>query len=67
MFEDLEGGILEYELVEKFLANIKKELGRGNKEIVKIIELRRLEQESKMIEEFVQEFRKAARKSGYEG
>lgn len=67
MLEDLEGGILEYELVEKFLANIKKELGRGNKEIVKIIELRRLEQESKMIEEFVQEFRKAARKSGYEG
>ena len=66
VLEDLEGRLLEYESVEEFLADIKKEFRGGDKELVKVAELRRLEQGSKMMEEFVQEFRRAARGSGYE-
>ena len=36
------------------------------KELVKVAELKRLEQEGKTIEEFIQEFRRAVRGSGYE-
>ena len=65
MLEDLEGGLLEYEMVGEFLADIKKEFGREDEELVKVAELKRLEQREKMIEEFVQEFRRAAKESGY--
>jgi len=34
---------LEYETVEEFLAEIRKEFGEGDKELVKVAELRRLE------------------------
>ena len=57
--------MLEYKTVRKFLADIKREFGRGNEESVKVTELKRLEQRSRMIEEFVQEFKKVARESGY--
>ena len=67
VLEDLERGLLEYETIGEFLADIKKEFGGGNKELVKVTELQRLEQGSKMMEEFVQEFRRAAKGSGYEG
>ena len=43
MLKDLEGGLLEYEMVGKFLANIKKKFGGGDKKAVKIAELKRLE------------------------
>ena len=65
MLEDLEGGLLEYETTGEFLANLKKEFGGGDEETVKIAELRRLKQGERMIEEFVQEFRRAARGSRY--
>jgi len=65
--EDLEVGILEYEIAGEFLTNIRKEFGEGDKESTKIAELKRLEQGGKTIEKFVQEFRRAARGSGYEG
>jgi len=63
---DLKAEILEYETVGEFLANLKKEFGK-EEETVKVTELRRLEQEEKIIEEFIQKFRRAARESGYEG
>jgi len=63
----LEAGELEFETVGKFLAEIKKEFGEGEKESVKAAELRKLEQGGRTIEEFVQEFKRAARGSGYEG
>ena len=66
MLEDLEGGLLEYKTVGKFLADIRKEFGRGDEELVKVVELKRLEQRGKMMEEFVQKFRRAARRSMYE-
>ena len=67
VLEELEAGELEFKTVGEFLAEIKKEFGGGEKESVKAAELRKLEQEGKMIEEFVQEFKRAARESGYKG
>jgi len=67
ILEDLEVGILEYKTASEFLADLKKEFGRGNKKVVKVAELRRLEQEEKTIKEFVQEFRRAVRGSKYKG
>jgi len=54
--EDLEGGQLEYEIAGEFLADIKKKFEGEDKEIVKVTELKKLEQEGKTMEEFVQEF-----------
>jgi len=65
--EELEAGEMEYETVEEFLMSLKKEFSGGEKESVKAAELRKLEQEGRTMEEFVQEFKRAARESGYEG
>ena len=59
-------GEMEYETVEEFLTNLKKKFGGGEEESVKAVELRKLEQGERMMEEFVQEFKRAARGSGYE-
>jgi len=66
MMEELESGEVEYELVEEFLTCLKKEFGGGEDESVKAAELRKLEQGGKTMEEFVQEFKRAAGGSGYE-
>ena len=63
--EDLKEGLLEYEIVGEFLANIKREFEGGDKEIVKVAELKKIEQGERTIEEFVQEFRRAAKGSRY--
>jgi len=64
--EELEAGEIKYETVEEFLTSLKKEFG-GEEESVKAAELRKLEQEGKTIEEFIQEFKRAARGSEYKG
>jgi len=61
----LEGKLLEYETVGKFLADIRKKFRGEDEESVKVTELRRLEQGSRIMKEFVQEFRRVARESGY--
>jgi len=53
VLEDLEVEVLEYETVEEFLANIKKEFRRRDEKIVKVTELKNLEQKEKTIKEFV--------------
>ena len=65
--EELESGELEYETTEEFLTCLRKEFGGGEEELVKAAELRKMEQGGKTMEEFVQEFKRAARGSGYEG
>ena len=60
MLEELKMGELKFETVKEFLAEIKKEFGGEKEESVKVAELR------KMMKEFVQEFKRAARRSGYE-
>ena len=62
----METGEREYETVGEFLTALKKEFGRGEEESVKVAELRKLEQGGRMMEEFVQEFKRVARGSRYE-
>ena len=50
-----------------FFTILKKEFGGGEEESVKAVELRRMEQGGKTIEKYVQEFKRTARGSGYEG
>ena len=66
VLEELEAEELEFKTVGEFLVEIKKEFGEGKEELVKAVELRKLEQEGKTMEEFVQEFKRTARESGYE-
>ena len=67
ILEDLEKELLKYETAGEFLADIRKEFGGEDKETVKVVELKRIEQEGKTIEKFVQEFRRVAEGSRYEG
>ena len=67
VMEELEVEEMEYEMAEEFLTAVKKEFGGGEEEAVKAAELRKLEQGGRTMEEFVQEFKRAARGSGYEG
>ena len=57
---------MEYETAGEFLAEIKREFRGEDEEIIKVAELKRLEQRGKTIKKFVQEFRRAARESRYE-
>ena len=66
MLEELEAGELEFETVGEFLAEIKKEFGGEEEESVKAAELKKLEQGRRMMEEFIQEFKRAMRGSKYE-
>ena len=66
ILEDLERELLEYETVEEFLADIKKEFRGEDEESVKVADLKKLEQRGKMMEEFIQEFKRTARGSSYE-
>jgi len=66
MMEELEAEEMEYETVEEFLTALKREFGRGKEESVKAAELRKLKQGGRIMKEFVQEFKRAARESGYE-
>jgi len=53
VLEVLEASILEYRIAGEFLVDIKKKFGGGDKETVKVTEFKRLEQEVKIMEEFV--------------
>ena len=63
--ENLKEEMLEYELVEEYLAAIKKEFRGGEEESVKVAELKKLEQGGRIMEEFVQKFKRAVRGSRY--
>jgi len=52
---------------EELFTKIQQEFGEFNEESRKVDELRVLEQGGKTVDEYVQEFRRAARGSGYEG
>jgi len=67
VLEELESGEMEYETAEEFLTTLKKEFGGGEEKSVKAAELRKLEQGGRTMEGFVQEFKRAARESGYKG
>ena len=67
IMDEIEVGEVEFESVEEFFTCLKKEFGGGEEESVKAAGLRKLEQGGKTMEEFMQEFKRAARGSGYEG
>ena len=64
VMEELKTGELEYEIAEDFLMSLRKKFGGGEEESVKAAEL---EQGGKIMEEFIQEFKRAVRGSRYEG
>ena len=53
VLKDLEDGVMEYESVGEFLMTIKKEFGGRDEELVKVVELKKLEQGGRIMEEFV--------------
>jgi len=66
IMEYLESRILSYIIVEKFLSDLKEEFGEGDDKTMKVAKLKKVEQGGKTMEEFVQEYKRAARKSEYE-
>jgi len=58
---------LSYAIVREFLSDLKEEFDEEDDKIMKVVELKKLEQGSKTMEKFVQEFRRIARGSRYEG
>ncbi len=64
--KNLESRSLSYTMVGEFLLDLKEEFDRRDNETMKMARLKKVEQESKTIEEFIQEFRRAMRESGYE-
>ena len=67
IMEELKAGEVEFESVGEFLAEIKREFREGDEESVKVAELKKIEQGGRTMEEFVQDFKRVARGSGYEG
>ena len=53
VIEELEAGEIEHETVEEFLTSLKKEFGGEEEKSVKAVELRKLEQEGRTMEEFI--------------
>jgi len=54
----LEAGEVEYESAGDFLAEIKKEFGGGDEKSMKVAELKKIEQGSRIMKEFVQDFKR---------
>jgi len=67
VMEEITTGEIEFETVGEFLAKIRKEFGGGDEESVKVAELKKIEQGERTMEEFVQDFKRTARGSDYEG
>ena len=61
--EDLESKILSYVTVREFLSDLKEEFGRGNNKMIKVAKLKKVEQRSRTIDRFVQEFMQVVRES----
>ena len=51
--EDLESGNLSYATVEEFLSDLKQEFSGGDGEMMKVAELKKIEQGSRTMKEFV--------------
>ena len=56
LLKNLESGKAKFGSAGEFLLELKKEFGGENKESIKVVELKRIEQGEKIIEEFIQEF-----------
>jgi len=67
VMKELETGEIEFKSAGEFLAEIRREFGEEDEKSVKVAELKKIEQGGRTMEEFVQDFKRVARGSGYEG
>jgi len=65
--DELAKGELEVETVEQLFSKIRNDFGETSEEERKIEQLRTIEQGSRTCDEYVQEFKKNTRESGYKG
>ena len=65
--DEIEKRTSEVEIMEELFEKMREEFGEFNKESRKVDELRLLVQGSRTCDEYVQEFRRAARGSSYKG
>jgi len=66
MLDEITNRTSAVQTVKELFTKIRQEFGEFDKEIRKVDELRVLEQGEKTVDEYVQEFRRAARGSSYE-
>jgi len=67
LMDELAKGESEVETVEQLFSKIRNDFGETSEEERKIEQLRTIEQGGRTCDEYVQEFKKVARGSGYEG
>jgi len=67
VMEELKTEEIEFKLAGEFLAEIRKEFRERDEESVKVAELKKIEQGGRMMEEFIQDFKRVVRGSRYEG
>jgi len=67
VIKELETGEIEFESVGEFLVEIKKEFGGGDEELVKVAELKKIEQGGRTMKELIQDFKRTERGSSDEG
>jgi len=60
VLKDLKTEEVEFLSVGKFLLELKQKFSRGDIELLKVAELKKVKQEGRTMEEFIQEFRRAA-------
>jgi len=63
--ENLKMEILKFEIIKEFLEVIRKEFERGEEELKKVTELKKVKQEQQTMDEYIQMFKRAARASSY--
>ena len=67
LMDELAKGESEVETAEQLFSKIRNDFGETSEEERKIKQLRTIEQGNRMCDEYIQEFKKVARGSGYEG
>ena len=67
LLDELAKGELEVESVEQLFTKIRNDFGETLEEERKIEQLRTIEQGGRTCDKYMQEFKKVARESGYEG
>ena len=67
LLDELAKGESEVELAEQLFMKIRNNFGETSEEERKIEQLRMIEQGRRTCDEYVQEFKKVARESSYEG
>ena len=67
MLDKLSKGKLEVKTVEELFKKMRNKFGKTGEKERKVEQLITIEQESRMYDEYVQEFKKIARESEYEG